>query len=160
MIADAQSINRASPAPRVPVTEKISKVGIVGAGQMGSGIAHVIALAGFSVVVNDLSKDRFDAAVATIERNLTRQVGRGLIKDDDAKAAVRRIQFATAFQDFGDCDLVIEAATEDEAVKRKIFTELCKHIRADAIIASNTSSIPITRLAASTAPAPALPEPA
>jgi 3-hydroxybutyryl-CoA dehydrogenase len=127
---------------------KISKVGIVGAGQMGSGIAHVIALAGFSVVMNDLSKDRFDAAIGNIERNLARQVSKGSVKDGDAKAAVKRIQFAASFAEFGDCDLVIEAATEDEAIKRRIFTELCRHLRPDAIVASNTSSIPITRLAA------------
>ena len=127
----------------------VKLVGIVGAGQMGSGIAHVIALAGYRVLMNDLAKERVDAAMALIERNLGRQVTRGMIKDQDAKSAVGRIGYAASFADFKDCDLVIEAATEEEAVKRKIFAALCPHLRPDAMVASNTSSISITRLAAS-----------
>ena len=131
-----------------PITE-VRTVGIVGAGQMGSGIAHVVALAGYRVLMNDLAKERVDAAMTLIERNMGRQVTRGMIKDQDAKAAVARIGYAAGFADFKDCDLVIEAATEEEPVKRKIFAALCPHLKADAMVASNTSSISITRLAAS-----------
>ena len=131
-----------------PIPE-VRTVGIIGAGQMGSGIAHVIALAGYRVLMNDLAKERVDAAMALIDRNLGRQVTRGMIKDQDAKSAVGRIGYAASFADFKDCDLVIEAATEEEGVKRKIFAALCPHLRPDAMVASNTSSISITRLAAS-----------
>ncbi len=131
-----------------PIPE-VKVVGIIGAGQMGSGIAHVIALAGYRVLMNDLAKERVEAAMALIERNLGRQVTRGMIKDQDAKSAVDRIGYAASFADFKDCDLVIEAATEEEGVKRKIFAALCPHLRPDAMVASNTSSISITRLAAS-----------
>ena len=132
-----------------PISE-VHTVGIVGAGQMGSGIAHVIALSGYDVLINDLAKECFDAAVGAIERNLMRQVSRGAIADKDAKIAVARIGFAPAFADFKDCDLVIEAATEDESVKRKIFAALSPSLKPSAMVASNTSSISITRLAAST----------
>jgi 3-hydroxybutyryl-CoA dehydrogenase len=131
-----------------PIPE-VAKVGIIGAGQMGNGIAHVVSLAGYSVKMNDLAKDRVDAALAVIERNLSRQVSRGAIKDAEAKAAMKRVTYAPAFSDFGDCDLVIEAATEDESVKRKIFASLCPSLKKTAMVASNTSSISITRLAAS-----------
>jgi 3-hydroxybutyryl-CoA dehydrogenase len=131
-----------------PIPE-VAKVGIVGAGQMGNGIGHVVSLAGYSVKMNDLAKDRVDAAMAVIERNLSRQVSRGAIKDAEAKAAMKRISYAPAFSDLGDCDLVIEAATEDESVKRKIFASLCPNLKKTAMVASNTSSISITRLAAS-----------
>ena len=132
-----------------PVPE-VKCVGIVGAGQMGSGIAHVISLAGYDVLMNDLAKERVDLAISTIERNLTRQVSRGAIKDQDARIAVKRIGYAATFADLKNCDLVIEAATEDEAVKRKIFAGICPTLKASAMVASNTSSISITRLAAST----------
>jgi len=132
-----------------PVTF-VKKVGIIGAGQMGNGIAHVVALAGYDVAVNDLKKEAFEKAIGTIERNLTRQVSRGLVADADMKAAIKRITFAPSFKDLGDADLVVEAATEDESVKRKIFSELCPHLKKDAMLASNTSSISITRLGAST----------
>ncbi len=128
----------------------IRTVGVIGAGQMGNGIAHVAALAGFTVAVNDLERERFDAAVDTIRRNLTRQVTRGLIDKGAADAAMARITFAPDFAALGDVDLVIEAATEDEQTKRAIYKGLCPHLRPDTIVASNTSSISITRLAAAT----------
>jgi 3-hydroxybutyryl-CoA dehydrogenase len=128
----------------------IRKIGIIGAGQMGSGIAHVIALAGYEVVLNDLKAEAVEKARELIDKNMTRQVAKGLIKDDAKHAAIKRIGAATSFEGFADADLVIEAATEDEAIKRKIFAELCPKISKDTIVASNTSSISITRLAAST----------
>ena len=128
----------------------IQNVGVIGAGQMGNGIAHVCALAGFSVMLNDLSPDRIKAAMATINGNMARQVGKKLISDDDRKAALARIKPAEKYDGLGACDIVIEAATEKEEVKRKIFTELCASLKPEAIIATNTSSISITRLAAST----------
>jgi 3-hydroxybutyryl-CoA dehydrogenase len=128
----------------------ILKVGIIGAGQMGNGIAHVVALAGYDVAVNDLKKESFDKAYALIEKNMARQVSRGLVKDDVMRTAMARITFAPDHAAFGDSDLVIEAATEDENLKKKIFAALCPNLKKSAIIASNTSSISITRLAAST----------
>jgi 3-hydroxybutyryl-CoA dehydrogenase len=142
--ATAKSAETSLPIPEV------KSVGIVGAGQMGSGIAHVVALAGYDVLINDLAKERFDQALGQIERNLGRQVSRGAVSESDAKTATQRIKFAATFGDFKDCDLVIEAATEDEAIKRKIFAGLCPSLKRDAMVASNTSSISITRLAAST----------
>jgi 3-hydroxybutyryl-CoA dehydrogenase len=115
----------------------ISKIGIIGAGQMGGGIAHVVALSGYDVVMHDIVKEKVDAALATIDKNLARQVASG-------------ITYAETLQGLGDADLVIEAATEDETVKRKIFVALCPFIKPDAIVATNTSSISITRLAAAT----------
>ena len=142
------------PMPRMAVGTALpvafKQIGVIGAGAMGNGIAHVVALAGYDVRVNDLSKDRFDKALATIDRNLTRQVGRGLITEDAKVKALGRIAFATTFKDLKDCDLVIEAATEDEQLKRKIFQELCPNLKPSAVIASNTSSISITRLASVT----------
>ena len=128
----------------------IKKVGIVGAGQMGSGIAHVVALAGYDVVITDLVKESVEKALATIDKNMDRQVSRGVIKQDDKAVAIKRIGYAPDFAALGDCDLVIEAAVEDETVKRKIFVDLCPNLKPSAIIASNTSSISITRLAATT----------
>jgi 3-hydroxybutyryl-CoA dehydrogenase len=130
--------------------EPIRTVGIIGAGQMGSGIAHVIALAGYNVAITDLKKEAVDKALASIERNMSRQVARGLIKDGDKQAALKRITYAASMDAFKSADLVIEAATEDESIKRKIFAELCPRLKASALVASNTSSISITRLAAST----------
>lgn len=130
--------------------EPIRKVGVVGAGQMGSGIAHVVALGGYDVAINDLSKDRYDAAVEQIAKNLERQVSKGKISEDEKNAALGRISFAETFEGFSDADLVVEAATEDETVKRKIFVSLCPFLKPDAILATNTSSISITRLAATT----------
>ena len=128
----------------------IQTIGIIGAGQMGSGIAQVCSLAGFSVMLNDVSLERINSGLATIDGNMARDIGRGLLKDEDRKAALARIRPATEFEDFGACDLVIEAATENEEVKRKIFGRLCPSLKPDALLGSNTSSISITRLASVT----------
>jgi 3-hydroxybutyryl-CoA dehydrogenase len=128
----------------------IKSVGIIGAGQMGNGIAHVVALAGYNVSLNDVRKEAIDNARATIERNMARQVSRGIITDAEMQAALKRIHVASDMQALGEADLVIEAATEDEAIKRKIFLELCPRLKREAILATNTSSISITRLASVT----------
>ncbi|HMM13689.1 MAG TPA: 3-hydroxybutyryl-CoA dehydrogenase [Parvibaculum sp.] len=128
----------------------IRKVGVIGAGQMGNGIAHVCALAGCEVLLNDTSRERIEAGLATINGNMTRQVASGRISVADRDAALDRISPALSYEDFETADLVVESATENETVKRKIFADLCPHLREDAIIATNTSSISITRLAAST----------
>ena len=128
----------------------IKSVGIIGAGQMGNGIAHVVALAGYDVGLNDVRKEAVEKARAVIERNMVRQVSRGLITEAQMQAALKRIRVAPDLQAVGQADLVIEAATEDESVKRKIFTDLCPNLSKNAILATNTSSISITRLAAST----------
>ncbi len=132
------------------MTVTIKKVGVLGSGQMGSGIAHVAALAGFDVVINDISADRLKSAMATINGNLTRQVSKKVITEDARKAALGRIVSSETLDGFADCDLVIEAAVEKEEVKRKIFHDLCAVLKPEAIVASDTSSIPITRLAAAT----------
>jgi 3-hydroxybutyryl-CoA dehydrogenase len=129
---------------------EIKTVGVIGAGQMGSGIAHVCSLAGFSVRLNDLSEERINAGLATINGNMARKVSKGTITEDDRQAALERIRPARTYDDLSPCDIVIEAATENEEVKRKIFTNLCPSLRPDAMIATNSSSISITRLAAST----------
>ena len=128
----------------------IKTVGVIGSGQMGNGIAHVAALAGFSVVLYDISADRLKSAMATINGNLTRQVSKKTITEDAHKQALARITSAESLDGFAGCDLVIETAVEKEDVKRKIFHDVCSVLRPDAIIASNSSSISITRLAAST----------
>jgi 3-hydroxybutyryl-CoA dehydrogenase len=128
----------------------ISKVGIIGAGQMGSGIAHVVALSGYSVAINDLKREAFDKGLEVVGKNLARQIAKGAIQENDRDKALERISFAPSFEAFGDCDLVIEAATEDESLKHKIFAALCPHLKPTAMLASNTSSISITRLAATT----------
>jgi 3-hydroxybutyryl-CoA dehydrogenase len=132
-----------------PVTE-IKKVGVIGAGQMGSGIAHVVALGGFEVLINDIRAEAIDRAIGLIEKNMQRQVGKGIIKADDMTAAMKRIKPAASVDQLADCDLVIEAATEDEGIKRKIFADLCPRLKPGALVATNTSSISITRLAATT----------
>ena len=126
------------------------KIGIVGAGLMGNGIAHVSALAGYDVVLADIARERVDAALATIGKNLGRGVTKGVVTEADAAAALARIAGTTDNADLGDCDLVIEAATESEAIKRQIFADLGPRLRPDALLATNTSSISITRLAAAT----------
>jgi 3-hydroxybutyryl-CoA dehydrogenase len=123
---------------------------VIGAGQMGSGIAHVCSNAGFNVRLNDLSEERINAGLATINGNMARQVSKGAITEADRQAALERIKPARTYDDLGTCDIVIEAATENEEVKRKIFTNLCPSLRPDAMVATNTSSISITRLAAAT----------
>jgi 3-hydroxybutyryl-CoA dehydrogenase len=128
----------------------IRKIGIVGAGQMGSGIAHVCAIGGYDVVLNDVDDERINNGLATISGSTARQVSKGLITEESRQEGLKRIQTALSFEAFGDCDLVIEAATEKEAVKRKIFADLCPALRSDAIIGTNTSSISVTRLAAAT----------
>ncbi len=128
----------------------IRTVGIIGAGQMGSGIAHVCAMAGLDVRLNDRDPNRIHNGLATVDGNLARQVAKGTIADDQRRSAVSRIMAAETFDDLAPCDLVIEAATEDESTKRQIFSTLCASLKPDALIATNTSSISITRLAAST----------
>ena len=128
----------------------MERVGIIGAGQMGGGIAHVCALAGYDVVLEDINKDQLSRAVGTIERNMHRQAARGLIKDEAIAPAMKHIRISESLDDMKDRELVIEAATEDETVKRKIFQDLCPRLNSGALIATNTSSISVTRLAAST----------
>ena len=132
------------------MTDKISNVGVVGAGQMGCGIAQVSAAAGYKITIYDLSKERIEAGLATINGNLARQVTNGKLSDEDRKAALSRISGSADINDLAPMDLVIEAATEDETVKRKIFAQLCPMLNPEAILATNTSSISITRLAAQT----------
>jgi len=129
---------------------KISTVGIIGAGQMGGGIAHVAALAGYRVKLYDISPERIEAGLATINGNMSRQVSSGKLAEDVHRAALKRIAAASSLEDLADVDLAIEAATEDETVKRKIFAQLCPLLNPEALLASNTSSISITRLAAQT----------
>ncbi|MCL7408654.1 3-hydroxybutyryl-CoA dehydrogenase [Marivivens donghaensis] len=128
----------------------INKVGVVGAGQMGNGIAHVFALAGYDVMMTDISADALAAAVALIDKNITRQVSKGVVTEEDKAAAMGRISTTQTLTDLGPCDLIIEAATERETVKQAIFDELLPHITPTTILASNTSSISITRLASRT----------
>jgi len=128
----------------------ISTLGVIGAGQMGNGIAHVAAQSGLRVVMLDVAEPALAKAVATITKNMDRQVQKGTLAAADKDAALARIATSTDYAAFRDCDLVIEAATEREDIKQKIFATLTPHLRADAIVATNTSSIPITRLAAAT----------
>ncbi len=128
----------------------IAKVGVIGAGQMGSGIAHVCALAGLQVGLNDIAPERIELGIAAITGNLARQVKSGKIKEDDKAAALSRIQPIADFAGFRDFDLVIESATEKEAVKLDILARLCPHVGPHTILGSNTSSISITRLASGT----------
>jgi len=132
------------------MAQGIRKVGVIGAGQMGGGIAHVCALAGLDVRLNDVDADRIKAGIATVNGNLARQVKRELITEEQRQGALKRIGPAETLDALGDCDLVIEAASEKEDLKRKIFAALCPTLKPTAIIGSNTSSISITRLAAAT----------
>ncbi|MYM56707.1 3-hydroxybutyryl-CoA dehydrogenase [Thalassovita mangrovi] len=129
---------------------EIRKIGVIGAGQMGNGIAHVMALAGYDVLLNDINREALDAAVALISRNLDRQVSRDKISQADKDAAMARIDTTLTLTDLGQTDLVIEAATERETVKQAIFDELGPHLQPHTILTSNTSSISITRLASRT----------
>jgi 3-hydroxybutyryl-CoA dehydrogenase len=132
------------------MTGKIGTVGIIGAGQMGGGIAHVAALAGYKVKLYDISAERIENGIATINGNMARQVSSGKMEEEARKAALANISAAPALEDLAGVDLVIEAATEDETVKRKIFAQLCPILNPEALLATNTSSISITRLAAQT----------
>ena len=132
------------------MTITISKVGVIGAGQMGSGIAHVCALAGFDVMINDVSADRIKSSLATINGNIARQVSKGVVSEADRKAAVGRMVAAPDMEALAEADLVIESATESEAIKHQIFAAVCPVLRPETILATNTSSISITRLAAAT----------
>jgi 3-hydroxybutyryl-CoA dehydrogenase len=128
----------------------IKSVGVIGAGQMGSGIAHVCALGGYDVLLHDVAPERITAGIKAIEKNLTRQVSRGIIEPAQMEAAMARIKPAVELQDVGRSDLAIEAATEDEDVKKTIFKALSPHLGENTLLASNTSSISITRLASAT----------
>jgi 3-hydroxybutyryl-CoA dehydrogenase len=132
------------------MTRTLTKIGVIGAGQMGNGIAHVCALAGYHVLLHDISPDRVQAGLATIDGNLARQVASGRIEEPERKAAAARIEAALTLDALADADLVIESVTENETVKRKIYAELCPSLKPEALIATNTSSISITRLAATT----------
>ncbi|WP_299846120.1 3-hydroxybutyryl-CoA dehydrogenase [uncultured Paracoccus sp.] len=128
----------------------IQSVGVIGAGQMGNGIAHVFALAGYDVLMTDISQEALDKAVALIDKNIERQVSRGKATAEDKAAAMGRIKTTLKLADLGKTDLVIEAATERETVKQAIFEDLLPHLKHDTILTSNTSSISITRLASRT----------
>ena len=129
---------------------KIKKIGVIGAGQMGSGIAHVSALAGYKVFLHDLSADQIDSGIATINGNLARQAASGKITNEAMRTAQKNVQPALKMENLADCDLVIEAATENEAIKRKVYSQICAVLNPQAILATNTSSLSITRLASAT----------
>ncbi|WP_375174538.1 3-hydroxybutyryl-CoA dehydrogenase [Pseudooceanicola sp.] len=129
---------------------EIRSVGVIGAGQMGNGIAHVCALAGYDVLLTDIKQEALDGALTQIDRNLGRQVSRGMITEEDKTAAQSRIKSTLTLTDLGQMDLVIEAATERETVKDAIFKELVPALKPETILTSNTSSISITRLASRT----------
>ncbi len=128
----------------------INKIGVVGAGQMGNGIAHVCALAGYDVVLSDIDASRLDKAIEIIKGNLGRQMNRGLVTEEQMTAALGHIKTATGLDELSEVDLAIEAASENEEVKRSIYADLCPKLKSDALIATNTSSISVTRLASST----------
>ncbi len=128
----------------------IERVGVIGAGQMGNGIAHVCALAGYDVILEDLNAEALKRAKTTIENNLNRQAARNIIAADSVSAALARIRTSQNLDDMADRDIVIEAATEEEAVKRRIYQDLCPRLPGTTMLATNTSSISVTRLAAST----------
>ena len=129
---------------------QIKSVGVIGAGQMGSGIAHVCALGGYDVLLHDVDPAKIDAAIGLIDKNMARQVSRGIIEPAQMEAAMARIKPAPELQAIGACDLAIEAATENEEVKKAIFKALSPYLGDNTLLASNTSSISITRLASST----------
>ena len=132
------------------MTDDLRKIGVIGAGQMGCGIAQVAATAGYDVVLNDISQERLKEGLATINGHMARQVQREQMAEADRAAALARITGSSDYGSLGDCDLVIEAATENEAVKRKIFGNVAPSLKPGALVASNTSSISITRLASVT----------
>jgi 3-hydroxybutyryl-CoA dehydrogenase len=128
----------------------IGRVGVIGAGQMGSGVAHVCAVAGLPVVLGDMKPEALEKALAVIGKNMDRQVAKGALSADDKAAALRLITTSIDYAAFADCDLVIECATEKEDIKRAIFKAMTPHLKPSCMLASNTSSISITRLGAST----------
>jgi 3-hydroxybutyryl-CoA dehydrogenase len=128
----------------------IERIGVIGAGQMGTGIAHVLALAGYDVVIDDLNKEALDKALERIDKNMHRQAARGLIENVAIEPAMKRIRITQNLEDLRDREIVIEAATESEAVKKKLYQDLCPRLGPGAIVATNTSSISVTRLAAAT----------
>ena len=128
----------------------IERVGVIGAGQMGSGVAHVLALGGYDVVLEDVNAGQLEKALTGIRKNMGRQVAKEVIRQDELEPAMARIHPASDLTAMADRDMVIEAATEDEAIKRVIFKELCPKLAANALIATNTSSISVTRLASAT----------
>ncbi|MFN3765437.1 MAG: 3-hydroxybutyryl-CoA dehydrogenase [Aliihoeflea sp.] len=132
------------------MTGTIRTIGVIGAGQMGGGIAHVAAISGYKVKVYDISSERIESGIATISGNLARQVHSGKLDEESRRKALDSILPASSLQELADCDLVIEAASEDETIKRKIYAQLCPLLNPEAILATNTSSISITRLAAQT----------
>ncbi|WP_294622813.1 3-hydroxybutyryl-CoA dehydrogenase [uncultured Roseovarius sp.] len=129
---------------------EIQKIGVIGAGQMGNGIAHVLAMAGYNVLLNDISQEALDKGLDTVRKNMERQVSREKMTQEDMDSALARISPTLTLTDLGQTDLVIEAATEKEAVKTAIFQELVPHLQEHTILTSNTSSISITRLASGT----------
>jgi 3-hydroxybutyryl-CoA dehydrogenase len=128
----------------------IKSVGVIGAGQMGSGIAHVAAVAGYDVLLHDVSADRIEAGLKSIEQFMARMVARGFLKHEEMESSLKRIKGAPELQTIGGVDIVIESATEDEEVKKTIFKALTPHLASHTLLASNTSSISITRLASTT----------
>jgi 3-hydroxybutyryl-CoA dehydrogenase len=128
----------------------IKRIGIIGAGQMGSGIAHVCALKGFDIRLMDIDEPHLHTAIDNIGRNMDRQIGRGMIRPEDKDSALKRISTAIDYKPFTDCDLIVEAATENEGVKREIFKKLCIGLPQNVLLATNTSSISVTRLASVT----------
>src|SRR5262249_47754997 len=128
----------------------IRTIGVIGAGQMGSGIAHVAALAGYHVKLSDIDASVLAKALDKIDQNMGRQIKRHTIEEEDRQQALQRIATGTDYAIFADCDVVIEAATEQEEIKRQILKQLCPTLKPGALIATNTSSISITRLAAAT----------
>ncbi|MGZ6012404.1 MAG: 3-hydroxyacyl-CoA dehydrogenase NAD-binding domain-containing protein, partial [Caulobacteraceae bacterium] len=129
---------------------EIKVVGVIGAGQMGSGIAHVCALNGYGVLLNDISVEQIEKGLDAVRKGLERQVSKGQIQQSEMDAAIGRVKAAPDYPSLAPADLVIEAATENEGVKKDIFRGVCPHLKPDALLTSNTSSISITRLAAST----------
>jgi 3-hydroxybutyryl-CoA dehydrogenase len=132
------------------MTLDISKVGVVGAGQMGKGIAQVCIANGFGVVLNDMSEEKVTHAVAEINDALRRQVERNILSEDQRHAQAARLTGSSTYDKLGDCDIVIEAVAENEAIKRSLLLQLCPSLRPDALLATNTSTISITRLASAT----------
>ena len=129
---------------------QIKKVGVIGAGQMGNGIAHVLSLGGYDVVLNDIDKNTLEKAPHNIKNNLERQVNSKKISAEESNTALKSISYTMSFEEFNDVDLIIEAATENEPIKQKILNSLLPHIQPHTILTSNTSSISITRLASCT----------